>query len=291
MKLYFRKVLLSLAFLLSGAVGGPAFAQADAARPGVAAPVTVPYFWDPRLRMDRPSLGGRRAIRFLTDDEFPPLQFTGPDGVPTGFLVELARAACEVLDVACTIQARRFDTLPDALAEGRGDAVAAAIPVTADLRRRFSVTLPVIKMPARFAAKGGAAPFPVTREALAGRKVAVVEGSAHEAYLKAYMPEAQLRPAPSFEAATAILREGQAELMFADGLALSIWLGGSGAAGCCAFVGGPYLDAAFFGEGIGFVTRPDDEALRRSLDYALQVVAERGIYAQLYLRFFPVGFF
>ena len=40
-------------------------------------------------------------------------------GLPIGFNVDLARAICEELSVACTIQVRRFDTLLDALAEER----------------------------------------------------------------------------------------------------------------------------------------------------------------------------
>ncbi|MBE7244728.1 MAG: transporter substrate-binding domain-containing protein, partial [Actinomycetospora chiangmaiensis] len=76
--------------------------------------MTVPDFWNPRSRGERveaPQTG--RAVRFLTDDEFPPLHFAGPDGNPTGFVVELARAVCEKLAITCTVQARRFDTLLD----------------------------------------------------------------------------------------------------------------------------------------------------------------------------------
>ncbi len=80
----------------------------------------MPDFWNPRSRGERveaPQTG--RAVRFLTDDEFPPLHFAGPDGNPTGFVVELARAVCEKLTITCTVQARRFDTLLDALDSGR----------------------------------------------------------------------------------------------------------------------------------------------------------------------------
>jgi polar amino acid transport system substrate-binding protein len=63
----------------------------------------VPNFWDPRMRTERPDLTGLRTVRFLVDDEFPPLQFPGPDGAPTGLAVELARAACEKLAIVCTV--------------------------------------------------------------------------------------------------------------------------------------------------------------------------------------------
>ena len=57
--------------------------------------------------------------------------------------------------------------------------------------------------------------------------------------------------------------------------------------GCCEFAGGPYLESRFFGEGIGFIIRKDDETLRRAFDFALQQLWKEGKYAELYLRFFP----
>src|SRR5216684_1965813 len=61
-------------------------------RPAVeAAPQAVPGFWDPRRRPDRPDLSRLTVIRFLTETDYPPFNFTGPDGNPAGFNVDLAR--------------------------------------------------------------------------------------------------------------------------------------------------------------------------------------------------------
>jgi polar amino acid transport system substrate-binding protein len=271
-----RRIVLATLML---AVCGPAVAQS----------VAIPNFWDPRSRQDRPDLSGLRTVRFLTDDEFPPLNFAGPDGAPTGFAVELARAACERLGIVCTVQARRFDTLLDALSEGRGDVVAAAVPITAELRRRFSTTLPYFRFPARFAARGDRAPPEPDASSVEGRTVAVVESTAHEAYVKTFFSRAALRGYADLGAAAAALRRGEADYLFADGLGLALWIGGTDAAGCCGFVGGSYLESRFFGEGIGFVVRKDDDLLRRAFDHALQRLWDEGKYAEIYLRFFPVS--
>jgi len=85
----------------------------------------VPSFRDPALRPERPDLSGVRAIRFLTADDYPPLNFALDDGTLAGFNVEIARAICETLEIGCTIQARPFDTLIDSLTTGKGDAVIA----------------------------------------------------------------------------------------------------------------------------------------------------------------------
>lgn len=268
-----------------------ALAPAEAAAPAAPVPsVAVPDFWNPRSRGERveaPQTG--RAVRFLTDDEFPPLHFAGPDGNPTGFVVELARAVCEKLAITCTVQARRFDTLLDSLESKQGDVVAAAIPLTAGLRQKFTATRPYFRWPARFAARADRGlPLP-SAETLAERSVGVIGGSAHAAYLGAFFPKAKLHEFTDLAAAEGALKRGEIDYLFADGLNLALYVGGQEAENCCALVGGDYLENRYFGEGIGLITRQDDAALARALDDALQRVWDDGKYAELYLRFFPVS--
>ena len=79
-----------LAIMLSGA---PIQAQSVAKPTPEAAPQAVPGFWDPRRRPDRPDLSRLTVIRFLTETDYPPFNFTGPDGNPAGFNVDLAQIA------------------------------------------------------------------------------------------------------------------------------------------------------------------------------------------------------
>ncbi len=262
---------------------GAAKAQAQPA-----ASYVVPNYWDPNVRVERPDLGPPRVIRFLTDDDFPPMHFATPEGGVTGFSVELARAVCEKLVLSCTIQARRFDTLLDSLAEGRGDVLAAAIPVTGELRSRFAASQTYHRSPARLLTTRGNARADLELGALRGTRVAVVAGTAHEAFLERLAPFIQRRTAPDLQAALALLRSGDAEYIFGDGVALALTIAGRGGSEF-AFAGGPYLEARYFGEGVGFLLRRDDLALKRAIDYALQGLWDDGTYARLFIRFFPVS--
>lgn len=281
--------------LLAAAGSGHAAEGARAAAPPDRAGVSIPGFWGTELRMQKPDLIGARVVRFLTDDEFPPLHFAGADGQPTGFSVELARAACAFLELSCTVQVRRFDTLLDSLADRRGDVVAAAIPIRPALHARFSVTGPYHRTPARFVARrqaGAEAPaFAPAPGALAGKRVAVVRDTAHEAFVETFFPGAERVPVADLAAGQEALKAGRVDFLFADGVSLAIWLNGAAAGGCCAFVGRPYLESRFFGEGVGFIVRDDDRALRDALDYALRQLWENGTYAEIYLRHFPIGFY
>ncbi len=251
--------------------------------------VTIPGLWDPNTQLERPQLTGQLTVRFVTEDGFPPLNFAGIDRIPTGFSVELARAACDRLQITCTIQTRAFDTLLPSLTNRQADAVVAAIPITASLRQSHAVTAPYFRNPARFIAQRTLANSAITPDRLKGKKVGVVTESRHGAYLKRFFPDVVFTPFADLATAERAVQDGSIDYLFADGLNLALWLGGSESKECCAFAGGPYLESAYFGEGIGFVFRNDDTALRRAFDYALLQLWKEGKYAELYLRFFPVS--
>ncbi len=269
------------ACLLAASLAAPALAQSARER------VAIPFHGDPRVRVERPDGPIPRNLRVVTDDEFPPLHFADADGQPVGFSVELMRAVCERLAVACTIQARRFDTLAQALADGQADVIAAAIPVTAALKSRFQVSRVYHRFPARFVGAAGFAPARIDA-GLEGVRVAVARETAHAAFLAEHFPKARREELPDWDSALAALQHGEADLAFGDGQAAAIWLGAAGAARF-GFAGGAYHSIRHFGEGIGFVLRPDEPNLKRAVDFALQGLWDDGTYARLFLKYFPVS--
>jgi polar amino acid transport system substrate-binding protein len=87
------------------------------------------------------------------------------------------------------------------------------------------------------------------------------------------------------------LREGRLDGAFGDGMRLSFWLAGSGAKNCCRFAGGPYLAPEFLGHGLAIATSRDNEMLARAFDHALREIDVKGVFAELYLKYFPVSFY
>jgi polar amino acid transport system substrate-binding protein len=265
----------------------PLLAQDD----GVTLPrgAAVPGFWDPRRRPERPDLSRIQSIRFLTELDYPPFDYAGADGNPAGFNVDLARLLCDEIKASCTMQARRFDMLLDALGDNRGDAVIASIAATAETRKRADFTDPYYRTPARFVARNDNPLRDVLPELVEGKKIAVVAGTAHEAFLKTMFTEAEIRGYANAEAARAALRNKDVDLLFGDGIALAFWLNGTDSGGCCSFRGGPYLESRFFGEGVGIAVRRGNDLLRQALNWALFRQWEKGSYTDLWLRYFPVS--
>ena len=268
----------------------PVAAQAPVQAPAPAASaLPVPGFWDPRRRPERPDLTRLAGIRFLTEVDYPPFNFPGTDGNPAGFNVELARMLCEELKVTCTVQMRRFDTLIGALGDNRGDAIIASLAPTTALRERVDFSDPYYRSPARFVSRRDGGIEDAVPERLEGRKVAVVSGTAHEAYLKTFFTEVDPRPYPTAEAVRDALRRGEVDLMFGDGIQLAFWLNGTDSANCCRFVGGPFTESRYFGEGVGIAVKRGNETLRLALNWALFRVWEKGRFTDLWLRFFPIN--
>lgn len=253
--------------------------------------VVIPNFWDRKRKLERPEPGAIQQIRFVTESDYPPFHFIGPDGQLMGFEVDLARAICRELKVECSIQPRVWNSLADALSRGQADAIIASIRITAESRRRFAFSSTYYRTPARFFARKGTLSDPPSASVLGGRTVAVVSGSAHEAYLKAFFPAAILVPEVDTAKVLDAVRSGMAEVGFADGIAIAFWLNGETSAGCCSFAGGPYTESRYFGEGAGIAVRRDNPRLVQALDWALHRLAADGAYATLYLRYFPVGFY
>jgi polar amino acid transport system substrate-binding protein len=249
----------------------------------------VPGFWDPRRRPERPDLSHLSGIRFLTETDFPPFDFAGTDGNPAGFNVDLARLICEDLKLGCTIQMRRFDTLLAALGENRGDGVIASLAPTPALRQRVDFTDPYYRSPARFVALREAGVAAVAPERLEGKKVAVVSGTAHQAYIKTFFTEAEARGYPSADAAREALRRREVDVLFGDGIALAFWLNGTDSANCCQFVGGPFTESRYFGEGVGIAVKRGNDTLRLALNWALFRLWEQGRFTELWLRYFPIS--
>src|SRR5579883_3001225 len=213
----------AVGMLLAGTPSAPARAAGDTSA-ALPRSFVIPGFWDPRRRPERPDLSRIQSIRFLTDFDYPPFDFSGPDGSPAGFNVDLARLLCDEINVSCTIQARQFGTLLDALNDNRGDAVIASIAPNAQTRQRADFTDPYYRTPARFVARTDSPIVDVLPEKVEGKKIAVIAGTAHEAYLKAMFTEAEVRSYPNAAAARAALRDGEVDLLFGDGISLAFWL-------------------------------------------------------------------
>lgn len=252
-----------------------------------------PMLWDANERLPKPDLTKLARLRFLTTTDFPPFNFLDTAGKLSGFHVDLARAICAELAVAdkCQIQALPWAELDGALTKGDGEAIMAGVAVTQENREKYAFSRSYLQFPARFVMPKAKAVTEPLYEKLKGKRVGVVAGSAHERMLRDDFPEVTAAPFPTEAALFADIKAGKIDAAFGDGMRFGFWLAGSDAADCCRFAGGPYLAPEYLDTGLAIAVKPDDKDLAAALDYALQQIALKGTFAELYLRYFPVSFY
>ena len=258
-----------------------------------AQPVAVPNHFDPRERLEVPDISSFSRLRFLTTTDFPPFNFLDEAGRLSGFHVDLIRAICDTLDVEarCEIQALPWPELRPALEDDQGEVIAAGIAVTDENRQNFAFTRPFLKLPARFLVRKDDDVEGEAVTELAGERVGVLEGSAHEAMLDAFFPDAEAVPLPDASAMFQALKDEDVRAIFDDGVRLSFFLGSDAAAECCRFFDGPFYSDRFLGLGLALAVAPEDEALAQAFDHALMVLSNDGRLAEIYLRYFPEGLY
>lgn len=254
---------------------------------------TVPGFWAPKQRLAKPDLSALTRLRFLTTADFFPFNFIDADGRLSGFHVDLARAICAALDMTerCQIQALPWDELEGALAEGQGEALVAGLAITAENREDYLFSRPYMRFPARFVTRRGAVLSEPLHGKMADKRVGVIDDTAHERLLRDLFPEAQAVVFSRNEWLLDALRSGAIDAAFGDGMRFSFWLAGEDAARCCAFSGGPYLAPGYLGHGLAVAVPRDMPELAEAIDFALHEIEANGAFAELYRRYFPVGFY
>jgi polar amino acid transport system substrate-binding protein len=229
----------------------------------------------------------RLVLRFLTDGDFPPFNYFDEEGVLTGFNVDLARAICLEASTSCDIQARPWDALIQLMNRGEADAVIAGHKISPTLLNSVDFTDRYFHTPARFAGRRGAEEMEITPEGLDGKRIGVVQGTAHEAYLKTFFRFSTIREFENPELARDALISGDVDLLFDDGISLSFWVAGTASRECCELTGGAFHEAKFFGDGLAIAVPKRDQELKHLVNQALKRVRASGRYEELVLRYFP----
>lgn len=280
----FKLAVIVLGLCASGVPGSASWAQdADG--------ISVATHWQGAAELKRPDMSALNTLRFVTDNDYPPFNYADETGKLVGFNVDLARALCDELSVRCIIEPMAWDKQLPALKKGTIDAVMASRKINILSRRDVLFTDRYYRTPARFAVRQNSPLKGLAPSMLAGKKIAVLKGTAHEAYLRSYYKKSKILPFKGRTQAREALRGGLVDALFGDAISMMFWLNGTASSGCCRFSGGPYIEAKFFGDGVGIALKPGNRKLAKIFNYGLDRLRRRGVYRDLLLRHFPAGNF
>jgi polar amino acid transport system substrate-binding protein len=257
---------------------------------GTAAAQVLPRHLDPNERQSAQNPPSPPALRILTTPNFPPFNYRDSSGALVGYNIDLAHAICTELETVCTLQDWPWEQAAGALADNQGDILIGGLDLDKETGTQFDFSSVYLRFPGRFVLpRTGTGTRAFTPESLIGKTVAVRAGSRHADFIARYLPGAHLIEADTEFAALDLVKAGEADAFFGDSLRASFWLGQSSA--CCDFAGGAYYRPDYFGEGLAIAVAPGRGEVTTALNFALSRLAKSGKMDELYLRWFPVGFY
>jgi len=276
--------------ILSVAVSFPAAAQepeTQASQPETPAAVPIPRFR--AIDADAPLVPKLPlpTLRLLAETDFAPWSFTLDDGSLAGISVDLARSACTEAGLTCEIVPTPFTGLLPALQRGEGDMIVSGLRLTTGLVEGTALTRPYFRSMGRFMIRRGTQIEAADPRSLAGRRIGVVQGTAHEAFLKKHYSKSQLVPQQRETEMYEALRTGALDAAFGDSLRMSFWMNSDGARKCCTGLGGGVMDPETFSRPLVYIVRKDKGAVRDRFDEALDQLEEKGATAEIFGRYLP----
>lgn len=254
-----------------------------------APPYSVPLFRHVDPGRPLPDLKAVESLRVAVDEDFPPFSYKEQTGALNGFNVAIANAICEDLRLTCEFSARRWDDLMPALERGEVDAVIAGVNVTEQAVETADFTGAYYRSLGRFAVRKQNPIVKADMRSLAGKRVGVVRGSSHEAWINQYFPRSNIRSFATLKDGLEALRAGVVDSFFGDVLQIMFWLTGSASEDCCRFVAGGYNDPNYFSRGMAIAVKRGNTELRDVLDYGLDRLQSSGRFAQIFRRYFPMS--
>jgi arginine/ornithine transport system substrate-binding protein len=225
-------------------------------------------------------------LRIAIEGSYPP--FSEKDGKQgwKGFDVDIARALCERMRAECELVQRDWDRIQDALLGREVDAIVASMSMSRARKQRFAFSKKYYQVPARFVGRAGPS-IEVDGGGLDGRRIGVQGNTVHEKFVKAtFHGKAEIFTFATLPEATQALALGRIDLVMGDSLALAKGFLATPEGHGFDFVGPPFVNPRWFGDGIGIALRKEDQDLKARFDAAIDAIRADGTYDAISRRYF-----
>ena len=249
----------------------------------------LPLFRHVETGTKAPQIVSDATVRLLADGDFPPFSFSTDSGTAAGIAVDLALAACTEIKLRCEVAMRPFGELAGALERREGDVIVAGPRPDARLLAKALATRPWFRSLGRFAVPSASAFAAGDVRSLAGKRIGMVKGTTHAAWLAQYYSRSTLMGFASEAEAQEALRTGAIDALFGDALRLIYWISGSASRGCCKLLPGAYVDRDYFSRGMVLLVRPDRDDLRAALDHGLDRLQGNGTTEKIFNSYVPLN--
>jgi len=220
-------------------------------------------------------------ISFASSATYPPFESLDANNQIVGFDIDLAKALCKQMQAECTFTNQAFDSLIPALKFKKYDAVISGMDITPERSKQVAFSAPYYANSAVVIAKKGA--FSAFDQ-LKGKRIGMENGTTHQKYLQDKHPEVKTVAYDSYQNAIIDLKNGRLDGVFGDTAVVNEWLKTNPQLGTAT---DKVTDPQYFGTGLGIAVRPDNIALLKKLNDALEAIKADGTYQKINDQWFP----
>lgn len=224
-------------------------------------------------------------LRIATEGAYPPFNFTGSDGVLTGFDVEIGNALCAEMKIECEWGTQEWDGMIPGLVAGKYDAIIASMSITEERLERISFSRSYYNTPSTIAVPKDSPVSEITPEALEGLLIGAQGGTTHSVVAEEIYSDADVSLYPTSEEYKLDIENGRLDAVIDDLGVLQSWVD-SEAGSCCKIIGYLPIQPELHGQGIGVGVRKGQEELADRFSQAILAIRENGTYKTINDKYF-----
>jgi arginine/ornithine transport system substrate-binding protein len=228
-----------------------------------------------------------KKIRFGTEGAYAPFNYMTPEGELAGFDVDIANALCVELNVECELVQQDWDGMIPALMANKYDAIIASMSITEERKQSIDFTNKYYNTPTRLAAKKGS-DIDGTPESLAGKRIGVQRETVQDRYATDIFEPAgaEIVRYGTGDEANLDLVSGRLDARLEDSVVLSENLLKRDEGADFEFVGPPFTDPKWFGNGAGIGVRKGETELVELLNKGIAALRANGKYQEIEKKYF-----
>ncbi len=227
------------------------------------------------------------TIRVGIDPTYPPFESLAQNGSVVGFDVDLGNALCEKLKAKCVWVQSSFDGLIPGLQARKFDVILSSMAATAKRREQIDFTNRMYRNQTKLIVRDGSGLLPDAVK-LAGRKIAVEQGTVQETYAKEkWTPSGtEVVAYQNYDQAYADLTTGRVDGVLMDAVQGKMGFLDTPRGKGFAFAGDTVYDARIMGDGDAAGVRKTDPDLRDALNTAFAEMLRDGTYRRIEAKYF-----
>lgn len=163
-------------------------------------------------------------VRVAVDEDYFPFSFKDATGAYTGFDVDFSQALCARLQRPCQMLALPFQDIIPAVTAGKVDLVVAGMAKNLEREKDLLFVTPYYRSRTALVGKAGEHYERVDAQSMKGKRLVAQTDTVQEAFIRSNLSGAVFVPAQTMEEALKAVRDGKADIAFADSLVCMAFL-------------------------------------------------------------------